>query len=114
MSENTKQIGDKGEDRAAEFLTTAGYEILVRNWRNRFGELDIVAEKNDKLIFVEVKAKRNSCFGAPAEMITTRKLGKLKNAAAAYLKESKWDGPWQIDAVVIENKSVSHLENITL
>ncbi len=112
--ESTKQKGDRGEDRAAEFLVSNGYEITARNWRNRFGELDIIAQKGAILVFVEVKAKSDSRFGAPAEMITARKMQKLKNTAALYLKEVSYDGPWRIDAVVIENEVPSIIENITL
>jgi len=113
MVESTKTIGDKGEDIAVEFLENLGFEIIARNWRNRFGEIDIIAKDNDTLVFIEVKAKSSNMFGTPGEMITTKKINKIKNAALIYIKENNYDGPWRIDAVLILDKKLEHIENIT-
>ena len=55
----TKKIGDKGEERAVRFLEQKGYEIIERNWRTRSGELDIIAYKNETIVFFEVKTFTN-------------------------------------------------------
>lgn len=112
--ETTKQIGDKGEDLAVSYLEKAGYQITGRNWRTRFGEIDIITKKDGILIFVEVKAKKSDRYGGPGEMITARKLRKLKNTALAYIKEVRFDGPWRIDAVLIQDNKAKIIENITL
>ncbi len=73
---NTKAIGNLGEDRAVEYLENLGYEIFERNFRTRFGEIDIIARDGETLCFVEVKKKTSDRFGSPAEMITPKKLDK--------------------------------------
>lgn len=113
MKKTTKQIGDAGEDRALLELEKNGYKIVARNWRTRFGEIDIIARDNEELVFVEVKAKADAFFGTPAEMITHRKLEKIKRTADSYITEEEYEGPWRIDAVVIENEKIEIIKNIT-
>lgn len=111
---NTKIIGDWGEDAAAKYLVSCGYEIIDRNWRTRFGEIDIIAKDGATLVFVEVKAKGDGRYGAPLEMITPRKLRKIKNTALYYIKEENYPGPWRIDAAAIEDNKIEVVKNITL
>lgn len=99
---------------AAQFLIESGYQVIERNFRTRFGELDIVAKDNGVLVFVEVKAKSSARFGSPGEMINNKKQHKLKNMAEAYIVEQKYEGPWRIDAVLIEGGTIEVLKNITL
>ena len=66
--EEAARLGREGERRVAEYLRSKGYIILRRNWRDsRFGEIDIIAELNEDLIFVEIKTRRNNYFGYPVE-----------------------------------------------
>lgn len=111
---STKQIGDAGEDLAADLLQRKGYKIIERNFRTRFGELDIVAKDGKVLVFVEVKAKASDRFGAPAEMINARKQQKIKNMALTYINEKNFEGPWRVDAVLIQGDLIELLKNITL
>ncbi|MBS1674967.1 MAG: YraN family protein [Actinobacteria bacterium] len=81
------ELGRAGEDRAAEHLTRSGYRILDRNWRCDQGELDIVAEREGVLAFVEVKTRRSIDFGHPFEAIDERKRHRLWRLAHAWVRE---------------------------
>lgn len=116
MRSTTKQIGDWGEDLAARELENSGYKIIERNFRTRFGEIDIIASDKDGLAFVEVKMKSSTRFGTPAEMITKRKQIKIKRMAECYLLDKNYKGPCRIDAVTIlgsEFPQIEILKNIT-
>ena len=73
------ELGKEGEDEAAHYLTERGYHIRHRNWRRRRNELDIVAEKDNQLIIVEVKTRRNEAYGHPEDAITNRKIRVVGN-----------------------------------
>lgn len=110
----TKEIGDSGEEGAVRFLKKKGFEIMERNFRTRFGEIDIIAIDEDMLVFVEVKVKRGEKFGDPGEMIDSRKIEKIKRTANYFLQEKDLcDIPWRIDAVLIRGAKIEHLESIT-
>jgi len=82
-------VNDKGakyEEQAAAFLKEAGFEILDRNWSAPMGELDIVALKDDTVVFVEVRARSNSGYGTPADSVTPAKRAKLVKTAMAWIK----------------------------
>ena len=85
--EESRRRGTWGEDLAAEFVTRNGYRIVVRNWKCRFGELDIVAEGKGFLCFVEVKLRRSERFGAGADYVDRRKQERLRITAELYLQE---------------------------
>ena len=78
------QTGRQGEDLAVDWLQQQGYHIRHRNWKHSYYELDIVAEKNGTLHFVEVKTRRNTRFGHPEEGVTKKKIARLYEAGAAY------------------------------
>lgn len=80
--------GEWGEKAAAEWLTSRGWHILERNYRTRFGELDIIAENERFLVFFEVKTRRNSRFAAACEAVTPAKQARLIAAAEAWLQEN--------------------------
>lgn len=115
VMETTKQIGDKGEDLAVKYLKKKKYEIITRNFRTRYGEIDIIAIDEDMLVFIEVKAKSSDKFGSPADMITPKKLDKIKKTAKHYLQEKELGNiPWRIDAILIKDEKLEHLKSITL
>ena len=84
--EESRRLGRWGEDLAAKFLVGKGYRVLDRNWKCRFGELDLVAEGEGYLCFVEVKLRRTQRFGTGAEQVDQRKREKLWTAAELYLQ----------------------------
>ena len=83
--------GSTGEDLAAAYLTENGYNILHRNWRHARWEVDIIAEKDTILHFVEVKTRRTGKFGHPEENVNKKKIQNLINAAEEYLyQQPQW------------------------
>lgn len=113
--------GNLGEDIAAEYLIKNNYKILARNWKHKMGELDIICEKNNRIIFIEVKAmQKNSIYGHPLDKVNYYKLKKVQQLAELFLIKEKYpeDCSWQIDVISIEldyDKRVAkltHLNNV--
>lgn len=84
QKKQTSKFGRLAEDFAAVLLSRKGYKILDRNFRSCFGEIDIVAVKNNKLIFVEVKARWSDKFGSPIEAVTPQKIWKISRTGEYY------------------------------
>ena len=103
MSPGRRELGAFGERVAAAHLEAKGYRIRARNFRCREGEIDIVAEDGDCLVFVEVRTRRGDAFGTPAESVTVAKERRLLTVARAYLQEHP-DVPanQRIDVVGVE------------
>lgn len=99
------QFGQKGESIAARHLKKCGYKILVQNYRNKIGEIDIVARDGDTIVFVEVKTRRSDHFGGPKWAVTFQKQRKISMVALSYLKEFRLnDHKARFDVVtVLEN-----------
>lgn len=112
---STKEIGDGGEDLAVDYLVGQGYKIIKRNYRTRYGEIDIIALEGDNLSFIEVKKKSGEGFGSPGEMITPRKISKIRRTAESFINENNLSNlVWRIDAVLIDGERVELIRNITL
>jgi putative endonuclease len=106
-------LGRTGERLAAEALICKGYHILERNFRCRHGEIDLVAEDEYDLIFVEVKARRGTSHGLPEDAITLYKRRKLLEVASYYLDlHTCSDRSWRIDVVAVQFSSNGKLEEI--
>lgn len=84
MSDERKELGQKGERAAASFLENRGLTILDRNWKCSYGEVDIVAKEEDTLIFCEVKTRRSSAAGFPEESVTLAKQKRYSRIAGVY------------------------------
>ena len=82
-----KQTGDAGEEYCAKYLKKHGFKILDRNYRKPFGEIDIIALKNELLCFVEVKTRHYNSMTQPYEAVDYRKRQRIIKAAQAYLTE---------------------------
>ncbi|MBR6012870.1 MAG: YraN family protein [Selenomonadaceae bacterium] len=116
MSEKTKILGKAGEDFAAKFLESKNYKIIARNYRIKSAEIDIIAELNDEIIFVEVKTRSNTRRGLPAEAVNLRKQKKIIEAASVFLQDDKFfDRPCRFDIIEIystgKNFELRHIEN---
>lgn len=85
--EQRRAIGVHGENVAADFLAAQGMSVLERNWRCRWGEIDIVAREGDALVFCEVKTRRGTAYGTPLEAVTPQKAARLRRLVGAYLVE---------------------------
>jgi putative endonuclease len=80
------ELGERGEDAAAKFLRRHGYKILVRRFKSRAGELDIVARQKDWLVFIEVKTRKTEQFGGPSEAVNREKQRHMSRVALDYLR----------------------------
>jgi len=80
----TKQIGDRAEEAVAEYLRKNGHEIIERNWKTKFCEVDIISRKNDTIYFTEVKYRKNDRAGGGIAAITSKKLRQMRFAAEYY------------------------------
>ncbi|KPK46588.1 MAG: hypothetical protein AMJ77_05700 [Dehalococcoidia bacterium SM23_28_2] len=103
MKPGRRDLGAFGERVAAAHLEAKGYRIRARNFRCREGEIDIVAEDGDSLVFVEVRTRRGDAFGSPAESVTEAKERRLLTVARAYLQQHNDVPPNQrIDVVAVK------------
>jgi len=103
-----------GEDAAKNYLESKNYKIIEKNYRTKYAEIDLVARKDNILIFVEVRTKRSRAFVAPEESINYKKLKKLYWNANAYVAFKKWKGAYRIDAICIvlnPDNTVAELEH---
>jgi putative endonuclease len=89
MSLARRNTGQRGEDLASAYLQAAGYRILERNYRCVFGEIDIVAEEGQTLVFAEVKSRRSGSYGDPQLAVGLQKQKKVSLVALHYLKERR-------------------------
>jgi putative endonuclease len=102
MLNSRQNLGQSGEDLAAEFLSKNGYAILTRNYRCRYGEIDIIAKFRDVLVFIEVKTRKGEAYGSPAAAVTHRKQRQISKTAQYYLNERNlFDAPARFDVVSI-------------
>ena len=98
-----QRVGHWGEKIAAEFLESQGCEIMDHNFRTPFGELDIVARKEDIYLFVEVKTRTSNTFGLPEQAVNEEKQTHLIQAAEAYLQSHpEIMNDWRIDVIAIQ------------
>lgn len=116
-SKNTRDKGREGEEIAAAYLESKGYTILEKNYFFERAEVDIVAYDNSAIVFVEVKMRKDTTFGEPAEFVTEKKKELIYKASEAWLYERKMDGsPIRYDVVAIvknENEApdIQHFEH---
>ncbi len=106
-------LGRTGERLAAEELLRRGYCVLEKNVRCVYGEIDLVAEDGQDLVFVEVKTRRGNSYGLPEESITARKRQKLMQLAAYYLDlHDCAHCSWRIDVVAVQMSQQGRLQEI--
>lgn len=100
---NKRQIGSHFEEKAAACLQKRGWKILERNYRCRQGEIDLICWDGRYLVFVEVKYRKNSAFGMPAEAVDARKQHRIRESAQFYLNSRRYpeDTPCRFDVVAI-------------
>jgi len=102
VSMKTLKLGKKGETKASEFLKAHGIEILTRNFRSPYGEVDIIGRVGEQIIFFEVKTRTSDTCGNPEDSVTPRKKEKLIATALYYLQEKDLlSSSWRIDVISI-------------
>ena len=101
---NTTKIGNLGEEKIVKLLEKLGHKIVSRNYKTKLYEIDIISEKDKIVYFTEVKARKNSDFGAPKEFIDKKKLEKMRLGATDFMKNKKEDFKLAIGTVEGKNK----------
>ena len=113
MQKNT--YGTRGEIIASNYLISKGYTIVERNYKNKIGEIDIIAKQGNTIVFVEVKTRMSRGFGDPLEAVNNKKQQKIRNVATTYLmKIKKLNSPCRFDVVSIlgdTDEDIIHIEN---
>lgn len=116
MKHERQKLGGLGEEAAAQLLRSLGYRIVAKNHRCRTGEVDLVAERGELLVFVEVRTRATAAFGGPEETVNFRKQRRIAAAARDYL--ARWRGPdrgarFDVIAVVDgpRGPTLTHFEN---
>ncbi len=114
---NARDTGLEGEDFAVRFLKSKGYRIIERNFRTRYGEIDIVARRKAEIVFLEVKTRSSDSFGVPQEAVDRRKLSKISTVASHFIQKKglenfsikfeivaikKKDNHWQCEIIPVD------------
>lgn len=122
MSSGNRRLGEWGERQARLHLEGKGYVLLATNFRCRAGEIDIVAEQGDQLVFVEVKARRGDAYGTAEESISSARAERLAEVAEEFIRtgrggEFSSGTQWRIDLVCLNMDrggklfAINHIEN---
>lgn len=102
--------GRIGEELAAAYLREQGYQIIFQNFYSKYGELDLVAKKNNQLVFVEVKTRTQDCYGSPAEAVDQRKRRHMTYAARYFIQRFGFHhADIRFDVVEVQ---LNHIENV--
>jgi putative endonuclease len=112
---NSKQLlGQRGEQWAADLLTSKGFKVVERNFRYKKAEIDIIAQQGKLLIFVEVKTRTNLDFGEPEEAVSHNKIRLILMAAESYIKNTGWFYDIRFDIIAIHSQNqpeIVHIED---
>jgi len=103
--------GKAAEQQAAQFLEEQGYIILSANYHTRYGEIDLIAQDGNCLVFVEVKQRSSHRFGSPEEAVTLKKQQKLILSAQHYLQKNPWDKEMRFDMVAVDQNECRLYQN---
>lgn len=113
INRNNRQIGADYEALAALYLEQRGYRILERNYRNCYGEIDIIAEKENTIVFCEVKYRGANRYGSPLEAVDYREQKRISKAALYYTTKNKSGNVYyRFDVIGIDKEGqMEHIEN---
>jgi putative endonuclease len=115
MTDERQELGKIGENLAADALSRQGYTILVRNYRCRSGEIDIIGKVRDTLAFIEVKTRRSHLYGLPEDAVTMRKQRQIIKSAQHYLAEHNLfdhDCRFDVVSVIIDERKPAKISII--
>ncbi|MBT1707054.1 YraN family protein [Fulvivirgaceae bacterium PWU5] len=108
------EIGKHGEQLAAIFLEKKGYQILVRNYRASYTEIDLIVKRDNWIIFVEVKTRSSTAFGEPEQAVSALKARHIFRAAEHYIYSTNWHGHVRFDVVAVKlgfEPAIDHFED---
>ena len=111
---NNKEVGNIGELLAGKYLIERNYEILENNYRNLYGEIDIIAKKDDVIIFIEVKSRNSNKYGYPREAVNNVKIEKIYNTSLVYISKNNFSDiqfRYDVIEVYLNKNEINHIEN---
>jgi putative endonuclease len=106
-----KVVGNSAEDKAVNYLKKKKYKIKERNYTTKIGEIDIIAEYKDFIVFVEVKFRIDDSFGRPSEAVNSSKQYKIRRSAEQYILKYKIKKNPRFDVIEILGDDINHIEN---
>ena len=108
---HNKTLGIKGEKKARSYLKENGWKILEKNYKTPFGEIDIIARKDDVVAFIEVKTRLSDIFGAPSEAVTNMRKLRYIRGANYYFTNKTIDFTVRFDIIEVYRDKLNHIEN---
>lgn len=106
------QSGHDAEKTAATYLQKQGFKIRELNWKTKYCEIDIVAERKKVVYFVEVKARKTAFQGSGLDYITPKKLQQMRFAAEMWVQTNQWKGDYRLAAVAIDDLEITFLDEL--
>ena len=110
-AKHNKELGASGEKQAVRYLRRSGWKILEKNFKNPFGEVDIIAEKGETVAFIEVKTRLSDLYGMPSEAVTSQRKRRYISAAKYYFTGRAMDCVVRFDIIEIFCGRLNHIEN---
>lgn len=113
MGKNNRQIGSKYEQLAADYLKKQGYCIVERNYYTPYGEIDIIAQQDEVLVFVEIKYRSNRRYGAATDAVDHRKQWRISKSAMYYYAYHGYEEqrPCRFDVITVQGSAVTHIQD---
>lgn len=108
---HNKKLGEKGERKARRYLRLHGWKIIAKNYKNPFGEIDIIASKGGVVAFIEVKTRLNDIFGLPSEAVNSTRKRRYIMGANYYFAGKEIDCTVRFDIIEVFNGRLNHIEN---
>lgn len=108
---HNKMLGAAGERKARNYLRLHGWKILEKNYKNPFGEIDIIAKKGETVAFIEVKTRLSENYGAPSQAVNERRKTRYILGAKHYFTDREIDCTVRFDIIEILNGKINHIEN---
>lgn len=115
MPDARRVFGTTVENEIAEHLARQGYRVLARQYKTPFGEVDLICQDGDEVVFVEVKARTSGAYGYPEQSVHPGKLRKIVRSAQAFMQKRPPDEPWRVDVVAVETAPavrITHLKAV--
>lgn len=112
MPDPRRIFGTLVEKQVELHLQQKGYEILERQFKMSFGEVDLICRDRDEIVFIEVKARRSSAFGFPEQSVNANKLRKIVKCAQVFLQSCSQDQLWRVDVIAVEDTASPRLVHI--
>ncbi len=101
---STLKSGHRAEEAAREYLAERDFVILAQNYRRPHCEIDIVAQRDDRIYFIEVKYRAADTWGGGLEYVTASKVRRMQRGAETWVKEFGWHGPYQLSAIEVSGR----------